>query len=224
MGGADIIDVKNPKEGSLGASFPWIIKRIKEIAPTGIEVSCTLGDLPNLPGTASLAALGAASLGVNYIKTSLYGLQTKDEAVFMMQNVVRSVSQCNSTIKIAAAGFADAHRINSIDPMLIPEIALESKCDLAMLDTAIKDGKNLLDFLNSAKLKEFVSKTHSFGLTAALAGSLRKEDLPTISALNVDIIGLRGAACTSGDRVKGQITREKVRELANVIKKSKKIN
>jgi uncharacterized protein (UPF0264 family) len=23
-GGADIIDVKNPKEGSLGANFPWV--------------------------------------------------------------------------------------------------------------------------------------------------------------------------------------------------------
>ena len=29
-GGADIVDVKNPKEGSLGANFPWIIKEIKE--------------------------------------------------------------------------------------------------------------------------------------------------------------------------------------------------
>ena len=27
-GGADIVDVKNPKEGSLGANFPWVIKDI----------------------------------------------------------------------------------------------------------------------------------------------------------------------------------------------------
>jgi hypothetical protein len=34
-GSADIIDVKidvkNPKEGSLGANFPWIIRAIKEL-------------------------------------------------------------------------------------------------------------------------------------------------------------------------------------------------
>jgi uncharacterized protein (UPF0264 family) len=59
-GGADIVDVKNPREGALGASFPWTIRRIKEIAPEGIEVSCTVGDLPNLPGSVSLAVLGAA--------------------------------------------------------------------------------------------------------------------------------------------------------------------
>ena len=28
-GGADIVDVKNPKEGSLGANFPWVIKEIR---------------------------------------------------------------------------------------------------------------------------------------------------------------------------------------------------
>ncbi len=91
-----------------------------------------------------------------------------------------------------------------------------------MVDTGIKDGKNLLDFLNIAKLKEFIDKTHSFGLQAALAGSLRKEDLGKISQLNVDIIGLRGAACSNGDRVSGQITREKVRELAEILKKAQK--
>ena len=30
-GGADIIDVKNPQEGALGANYPWVIKKIKEV-------------------------------------------------------------------------------------------------------------------------------------------------------------------------------------------------
>ena len=81
LGGADIIDVKNPKEGPLGASFPWIIKRIQKATPPHIEVSCTIGDVPGLPGTASLAALGAATLGVNYIKAGLLGLRTSAEAM-----------------------------------------------------------------------------------------------------------------------------------------------
>jgi uncharacterized protein (UPF0264 family) len=59
-GGAHILDVKNPKEGSLGANFPRVIKQVREVTPKTLEVSATIGDLPNLPGTASLAALGAA--------------------------------------------------------------------------------------------------------------------------------------------------------------------
>ena len=83
-GGADIIDVKNPQEGPLGANFPWVIKRIREITPKNIQVSCTLGEVPNLPGSISLAALGAASLGVDYIKVGLYGFKTSQEAICLV--------------------------------------------------------------------------------------------------------------------------------------------
>ena len=76
-GGADIIDVKNPQEGALGANFPWVIKQIREIAPKNIQVSCAIGDVPNLPGSISLAAFGAASLGVDYVKVGLYGFKTR---------------------------------------------------------------------------------------------------------------------------------------------------
>ncbi len=86
-GGADIIDVKNPQEGPLGANFPWVIKRIKEITPKNIQVSCTLGEAPNLPGSISLAALGAATLGVDYIKVGLFGFKTSQEAISLLQNV-----------------------------------------------------------------------------------------------------------------------------------------
>src|SRR4030042_285160 len=105
-GGADIIYVKNPKEGALGANFPWIIKRIQKITPKKNEVSCTLGEMPNLPGSTSLAAAGAATTGVNYIKAGLSEIKTKDEAVYLMRNVVRAVRECDPTIKVAAVGFA----------------------------------------------------------------------------------------------------------------------
>ncbi|MBI3469027.1 MAG: hypothetical protein HY000_38985, partial [Planctomycetes bacterium] len=44
--GADIIDVKNPAEGSLGAQPPTVIQQIAEfVSPRGLPVSVTLGDL-----------------------------------------------------------------------------------------------------------------------------------------------------------------------------------
>ncbi|MEE8167613.1 MAG: (5-formylfuran-3-yl)methyl phosphate synthase, partial [Candidatus Hydrothermarchaeales archaeon] len=74
-GGADIIDVKNPKEGSLGANFPWIIREIKSLLPKNVELSATLGDLDFKPGTASLAAYGLVSIGVDYVKAGFFGVQ-----------------------------------------------------------------------------------------------------------------------------------------------------
>jgi (5-formylfuran-3-yl)methyl phosphate synthase len=222
-GGADIIDVKNPQEGPLGANFPWVIKRIKQITPANIEVSCTLGEVPNLPGSMALAALGAATTGVDYIKAGLYGLKTSEEAVHLMRNVTKAAKDHNSSIKVVASGYADAIRISTVDPLAVPEIAYEAQADIAMLDTAIKDGKSLFTFLTKPQLQQFVDAAHSYGLKAALAGSLQKEDLPAVCALGVDVVGLRGAACTLNDRVNGQITREKVQELVEVVKCAEKL-
>jgi uncharacterized protein (UPF0264 family) len=222
-GGADIIDVKNPKEGPLGANFPWVIKRIRQITPTDIEVSCTLGEAPNLPGSMALAALGAATTGVNYIKVGLYGLKTPEEAVHLMRNITKAAKEYNPLIKVVASGYADAARISTVDPLLVPKIAHEAQADIAMLDTAIKDGKSLFTFLTETQLQQFVDTAHNYGLKAALAGSLQKEDLPAVCALGVDVVGLRGAACTLNDRVNGQITREKVQELAEIVKRAEKL-
>jgi uncharacterized protein (UPF0264 family) len=222
-GGADIIDVKNPKEGPLGANFPWIIKRIRQITPKNTEVSCTLGEVPNLPGSMALAALGAATTGVNYIKAGLYGLKTPEEAVYLMENVTKAAKEYNPSIKVVASGYADAGRISTVDPLLVPKIAHEAQADIAMIDTAIKDGKSLFTFLTKPKLRRFVAAAHNYGLKAALAGSLQKEDLPLVHALGADVVGLRGAACTLSDRVNGQITREKVRELVEVVKRAEKL-
>jgi uncharacterized protein (UPF0264 family) len=219
-GGAGIIDVKNPKEGALGANYPWVIKRITEVTPKNIEVSCTLGEVGNLPGSVSLAALGAASLGVDYIKVGLYGIKKPQEAIFLLKNVSRAAKECNPKIKIVVAGYADAEKIGAINPLRIPEIANKAQVEVAMIDTSVKDGKNLFDYLSPRELKKFVDLAHSFGLVAALAGSLRAKDLPVVYGLGADIAGLRGAACTKSNRVTGQITRKLVGELVEAVRQA----
>ena len=218
-GGADIIDVKNPKEGALGASFPWIIKRIKAITPPTTELSCTLGDASNHPGTTALAALGAATTGVDYIKTGLQGVRTKEDAVFAMRKISKAIRDYDSCIKVVVVGYADAHRADSVSPLAIPEIGAEAELDVAMIDTAVKDGSSIFDWLTTTQLSSFVETSHNYCLTAALAGALQKEHLHMVYALNADIVGMRGAACTDKDRVNGRLRKEPVREIADILRK-----
>lgn len=213
-GGADIIDVKNPKEGSLGASFPWVIKRVVDVTPKSVEVSCTLGDSPNLPGTMSLAALGAAATGVDFIKTGLCEVKTKREAILLMSNVTKAAKNHDPSISVVVTGYADAIRIGAVSPLFVPEIAAKVEADVAMIDTAVKDGRSLFNYLTSVQLKQFIRDAHDEGLKAGIAGALKKEDLKSVFVLGADIVGLRGAACTSCDRIKGRIDVAKVRELA----------
>lgn len=216
-GGADIIDVKNPKEGSLGANFPWVIKNIRNMTPDGMNVSATLGDVPYKPGTVSLAAAGAVVSGADYIKVGLYGTKNYDEALEVMENVVKAVRIFDENALVVASGYADAHRVGSIDPMEIPRVAADSGSDLAMVDTAVKDGKTLFDFMDQAKIKEFSDKAHDYGLKSALAGSVKKEQLKLLHENGCDVVGIRGAACTGGDRNKGSINRTAVLDLKNMI-------
>jgi len=216
-----IIDVKNPKEGSLGANFPHVIKEIREIVPRGIEVSATTGDMPNLPGTASLAAFGASMLNVNYVKIGLKNLKTKEDAIYMMKNVVRSVKNYNPSTKVVVAGYADSARIDSLNPLDIPEIAYEAGADVVMIDTAIKDGTKLFDFLKDSELRSFVQRAHKMKLIAAFAGSLGSEDVEKVYKTGADIFGVRGAVCSKKDRLKGKFKSKLVKDLAKQINKIK---
>lgn len=218
VGGADIIDVKNPKEGPLGANFPWVIKEVKQLIPEGVELSCTLGEAPNLLGSMALAAYGAAALGVNYVKVGLGGVQTVQNATSLLEGIVRAVRMCDSKIKVVAAGYGDYSRVNSIEPQLVVQAAFTAKADIVMLDTAIKDEKNLFEFQTHQQLEAFVNAARTHGLGTALAGSLQVRDLAVVKSLGVDFVGLRGAACQNNDRNTGNIACERVKELVESIR------
>lgn len=216
-GGADILDVKNPKEGSLGANFPWVIKEISEFANNEIIVSTTIGDVPYKPGTVSLAALGSAVSGSNYIKVGLYGPKNYDEAIEVMKAVVKTIHDYDDNITVVSCGYADAYNIDAVDSHLIPKIAFDSGCDVAMLDTYVKDGRRLTDYMTKSQLKDFVDKTHDYNLKVALAGSVNKDDIPLLKEINCDIMGVRGCVCTGGDRNTGTINHELVQQLKDNI-------
>jgi len=202
------IDIKNPKEGSLGANFPWIIKKIKNLFPPNSSqlLSATIGDFPNLPGTASLAALGAAVSGANIIKVGLKGPMNEKQGIYLMKKVVKTVKGYNKDIKVVTAGYADRKRMQSSpDFMSIPTIAAESGSDIAMLDTFIKDGKDLFNFLNVEQLIRFRNKTKDLNLMVALAGNLMKDSLPKIKEITPDLIGVRSIVCEDYDRNEGMI-------------------
>jgi uncharacterized protein (UPF0264 family) len=192
-GGADILDVKNPAEGSLGAHFPRVIQQIRASAPRPLRVSVAIGDMPNLPGTASLAALGAASCGADYVKVGLWGPRTEAEAVLLLQEVQQAVS--SFSIAVIAALYADARRAGTLAPQLLPRIAQVAGVVGCMLDTAIKDGQHLFDFLSPETLQTLAAEAHASGLLFALAGALQEHDLPVVRDLGADVVGVRSAAC-----------------------------
>jgi len=70
--------------------------------------------MPFKPGTASLAALGAAMAGADYIKVGLYGVRNEFEAQEMIKAVVRAVKDFDSEKKVVIAGYGYQQDIRCI--------------------------------------------------------------------------------------------------------------
>lgn len=210
-GGADILDVKNPREGSLGANFPWVIRSVAEVAAGMVPISATIGDFDFKPGTASLAALGAAFSGADYIKVGLLKVRDRDEAGEMLRPLVRSVKEFDANKKLVAAAYSDASRVGSIPPMELPVVASECGADVVMVDTAIKDGRTTFEFMTESEICDFITSGHDLGMEVAIAGTIKFGDLELLRRVAPDIIGVRGAVC-GGDR-SGTIKEELVRRM-----------
>jgi uncharacterized protein (UPF0264 family) len=217
-GGADIVDIKNTSEGSLGANFPWVIREVVQaLKDRHVTFSATLGDLPFKPGTAALAALGAAHAGARYIKAGLYGTANFEEALEVMAAVARACRDYDPAITVVCAGYADWRRFGGLDPETLIEVAAVSQSDVVMVDTAIKDGASLFDAMTNAEIGAFVDGGHARGLEVALAGSIRHEHIAALRAFKADIIGVRGAVCDGSDRMRG-ITAARVRVFVDAVR------
>lgn len=204
------MDVKRPEEGSLGGNFPWVLREILEAVPPDIETSAAIGDMGPKPGLASLAADNVSSMGFDYVKVGLRSV-AGEEGFELASAFTRAVDGGHAVI----AGYGDYERVGAPSPLEVLEIASEAGADVAMLDTAVKDGATLFDLLPEERVERFAARAEEAGLRTALAGSLDLDGVVRASESGADIVGVRGAAC-GGDRGDA-IDEDCVRALAEVL-------
>ena len=71
-GGADIIDLKDPKAGALGAVATEIIRQVVHVIAGRRATSAVCGDLPMVPETIRAKAEEIAATGVDYVKVGFF--------------------------------------------------------------------------------------------------------------------------------------------------------
>lgn len=187
-GGADIIDLKDPARGALGALDEATARSIVSTLGGRIRVSATIGDFPSMiPAELLAAAERTASIGVDFVKAGFFPSATQAACVRILAPLARRAA-------LVAVLFADC----APDLKLIRTLA---ECGFAgvMLDTADKRAGSLLRHLDCDCLAGFVGQARAHGLFTGLAGSLRLEDLPALLPVGADYLGFRGALC-GGDR------------------------
>jgi uncharacterized protein (UPF0264 family) len=159
--------------------------------------------------------LGAAHSGATFVKLGLYGISAEADAVALLRAVRAAVTDA----VVVAGAYADARRVAHapLAPELLPRVAAAAGVGVVLLDTAVKDGRGLLEWLSPDALTALVADAHDAGLEIALAGALRAVDLPAIRDTGADIAGVRSAACGDGRR-SGPLDPARVRSLSASLK------
>lgn len=186
-GGADIIDLKEPWKGALGAVPTARMCEIRSALGPGARLSATIGDHPMHPQSLAAAVATTAATGVDYVKVGFFAGGDRDGCIAAL------AATAARGVAIVAVLFADL----GIDLALLDTLQ-GAGVRGAMLDTASK-GTGLRQQLKSPQLSLFVQRCRERDLLCGLAGSLRLADIPTLLALGPDYLGFRGALC-NGDR------------------------
>lgn len=187
--GADIIDLKDPARGALGALPLQRIRTVVASIDGQCLTSATVGDLPADPDTLSRAAADTASTGVDFIKVGLFG-----DSYF---------SDCLEALAEQAAGGARLIAVLFAD--LNPHFGVLERLATArfsgvMLDTADKQSGGLRSHLTAERLLTFVKTAKRLRLITGLAGSLRHEDIGPLMPAGADYLGFRTALCCGQSR------------------------
>ncbi len=201
--GADVLDVKDPRAGSLGACSLGVLRAVvalrdaRAAGGTRVPVSAALGDTPD-PAASPAMAARAVACGADYVKIGLAQIRDKSAAAGLLAAIVVRVQRVSPAARVVAATFADGEAADALPVQDLPEAAARAGAAGCLVDTLGKEGPGLLDLLDPDMLRSFAARCRGLGLLCALAGSIRTAHLPTLRALGPDFIGARGALCASG--------------------------
>lgn len=180
----DIIDLKQPAQGALGALDLQTVRQIVGDLKPSARISATIGDLPMHRPAVCRAAADMAATGVDFIKIGFFPGGDWQDCLAGLSAIAQ---QGHALIAVL---FADTQ----------PDFAMVEALAVAgfrgvMLDTMDKQRGSLTQLLSNPELQRFVQLGKQHSLLTGLAGSLAAGDIAGLLPLNADYLGFRGALC-----------------------------
>ena len=192
--GVDVIDLKNPARGPLGAVEPAVAREVAAAlatreGPGAPALSAAIGDLPVYAAELEAAVARMHALGPTLIKV---GVADPALSRFTLKALARLADK---NIPVILVFYAESYR-GAVDFHRLAGAGVKG----VMLDTREKTNGNLRRKLTPGVLARFVAESQGAGLIAGLAGSLGPEDIAPLLPLVPDYLGFRGALCEQGRR------------------------
>jgi uncharacterized protein (UPF0264 family) len=195
--GADIIDVKEPRNGPLGSAGVAVVRAVLEAVGPGVPVSAAWGELgEHLPESVAVPGLSFAKVGL------------ADPADWLPRWLAWRAGLQTPAVLVAYVDLPHRDAILAAAADLRPAALL--------FDTCSKSAGGLLDWCPLPFLATLVDQCRASQLPLALAGSLDVTTIRKLLPFFPDIIAVRGAACEGGRD--GVICPRRVRTLAELVR------
>ena len=207
-GGAGVIDVKEPRRGSLGRADQEVWGRVAARVDERVPLSVALGELPDyrpLPRPGDWA-------GICFAKWGLAGCRHQPD---WRRRWLAAIESLPDSVRPVGVIYADAESAESPVASDVISQAAQVGCWGVLFDTYHKQNGTLFNLLSVAQLAPLVDSARDCGLAVALAGSLDAGQMDAALTLAPDLIAVRSAVCRGGRN--GRVDREKVRRLAQII-------
>ena len=208
--GADLIDVKEPSKGALGMAEAEVVAAVVDAVAGQVPVSAAFGEWHPAILTEAHWHL---QLKLDYIKWGLAGYTHTPGWGEDLLDVRRQVRRGPEVVAVA---YADWQRAKSVPPDEVAKFAKRFRFKAFLLDTYVKDSKNLLNFLDVDEITELVTTLQASGVPVAIGGSLKFENLKALKAVKPTWYAVRGAVCMAGLR-DGEIDPLRVRKWKDAI-------
>ncbi|MEX0613582.1 MAG: (5-formylfuran-3-yl)methyl phosphate synthase, partial [Pirellulales bacterium] len=241
-GGADVIDVKEPARGSLGAADATTMASVVRAVNGRVAVTAAIGELTELMGK----KIEPIPAGVSLFKIGLAGCQFLSNWRSHWLDAMRIASRRadpapgKTVCRVPAGGinpparetakplldsacprpvavvYADWRSVGAPQPEDILYAGVEAGCPALLIDTCDKSAGSLFDHWPAEPVGRFVQSARAHGLVVVLAGSLAGENLTAAARLAPDLLAVRTAVCEGGRN--GTVSCQRVRAVQQALK------
>ncbi len=191
----NIIDVKEPANGALGAACPTVLRQIVSSISDVPILSFSAGELidwQNLP-LAGVSTRYPQDLLVSFkfVKVGLASMRNRNWQTAWLS----LFEDLPSNASPVAVAYLDQLIADSPTPIDVVDFALSHpQCSTVLFDTYDKSN-NLFHWIDIDELSDLIGATQSRGRQAVIAGSVDSACLDRVLRAKPDFIGIRGAVC-----------------------------
>lgn len=189
--GADVLNLTNPERGPMGEVDPDTLAAVVRDLGDAASLAVCAGEVASPLAEAWVRALPAEAC---FVLAGVSGTTVHWRAKLTDRR------KTLGALPFVPVAYVDHHRAAAPPAERIVEWACYAGVHGILIDTCLKDGHGLLDWIPLRNLTKLVRRAHEQNLLVALGGMIDETQLPLALEAEPDIIAVRSAVCVNGDR------------------------